>query len=274
MNKQAEANGSRGIEWTDYTSNPVKGCQHGCRWNMPDGTTAICYAETVANKFQQHYPEGFEAHYWQPLEMEAWHKLKKPSRIFLDSMSDLMGHWVPDEQIAYVLENVAACPWHTFQLLTKNAPRLRKFDALMPPNLWVGASVPPSVFKGRPLSTQQQARMLAVTLASLKSITVPVKWMSIEPLSFDIAPAMVDCGLQWVVIGAASNGPKLYQPKPEWVSNLLATLDDQFIPVFFKGNLQWEPHREQFPGDVVKPAEVPLKFEQPSLFDLPFTAWT
>lgn len=251
MNKQAKAGGGRGIEWTDYTSNPVGGCQHGCRWKMPDGTEAVCYAETVANKFRAGYPQGFEHHYWRPLEMEQWHALKKPSRIFLDSMSDLMGHWVPEEQIAFVLENVYKASHHTYQMLTKNAPRLLKFNGLFPPNLWVGASVPPSIFKGKRLTPQQQARMLAVTLDVLKQINVPVRWMSIEPLSWDIAPAMENCGLQWVVVGAASNGPKTYQPRPEWVTNLVATLDAQGIPVFFKGNLAdnpaAHPWREDFP---------------------------
>lgn len=268
MNKQAKGDGKRGIEWTDYTSNPVKGCQHGCRWHMPDGSTAICYAEAVANKFTAAYPSGFEHHYWHPLEMEQWHKLKQPSRIFLDSMSDLMGHWVPDEQIAVVLENVAKAQHHTFQLLTKNAPRLLKFNAWFPSNLWVGASVPPSVFKGKNLTPQQQARMLAVTLQTLKQVNVPVRWMSIEPLSWDVAPAFVDCGLQWVVIGAASNGPKLYQPRHEWVEHLLSVLDAQRVPVFFKGNLDWHPRREHFPGEA-ETFDVPIALDQPALFDLP-----
>ena len=37
MNKQAKSEIKRGIEWTDYTWNPIGGCQHGCRWEMPDG---------------------------------------------------------------------------------------------------------------------------------------------------------------------------------------------------------------------------------------------
>ena len=51
------------------------------------------------------------------------------------------------------------------------------------------------------------------------------------------------------MVGAASNGPKLYQPKPEWVSDLLFTLDTNRVPVFFKGNLDWprDQWREHFP---------------------------
>lgn len=255
MNKQGRLINGKvvgGIEWVKYvlpdgteiqgfTSNPVKGCKHGCEWDMPDGGKGECYAKTIAEKFRKAYPLGFEHHYWHPLEMEQWHKTKGPARVFLDSMSDLMGHWVSDDEILVVFENVRRASHLTFQMLTKNAPRLLKFNGLFPSNLWVGASVPPSVFKGKRLSPQQQARMLAVTLDTLKRVQAPVKWMSIEPLSWDIAPQMQDCGLQWVVIGAASNGPKVYQPEPEWVANLLATLDAQNIPVFFKGNLKGNP---------------------------------
>ena len=61
MNRQAKyKNGKlvgRGIEWTDYTSNIIAGCKHDCRWEMPDGKIAICYAETTAtNVAQAAYP--------------------------------------------------------------------------------------------------------------------------------------------------------------------------------------------------------------------------
>jgi len=78
-------------------------------------------------------------------------------------------------------------------------------------------------------------------------VRVPVRWMSIEPLSFDIAPLLKDACLQWAVIGAATNGRKTYQPEPEWVENLLDTLDAQGTKVFFKGNLEWGEWREEFP---------------------------
>jgi protein gp37 len=75
--------------------------------------------------------------------------------------------------------------------------------------------------------------------------------MSIEPLSFDIAPLLVDSDLQWAVIGAATNGPKSYQPRPEWVVNVLDVLDAQNTAVFFKGNIEWSPWREEFPAALV-----------------------
>ena len=255
MNKQDNGKGRRGIEWTDFTWNPVGGCQHGCRWQMPDGTIAECYAETVAERMAQHvYKHGFEYHYWNPHLLSEPLKLKTSSKIFLDSMSDLMGHWVPDEQVRQVLDVCRQARWHTFQLLTKNAPKLKQFE--FPDNIWVGVSAPPSIMFGKRLSEAQQSRMLKTMLEVLQHVNVPVRWMSIEPLSFDIASLLEGSNLKWAVIGAATNGARAYQPRPEWVRNVLEVLDKQGTKVFFKGNLKWTPWREDFP--VIQNAESAL----------------
>ena len=213
---------------------------------MPDGTIAECYADTVAEGIARSaYPFGFEHHYWRPDILNEPLLLTEPSRIFLDSMSDLMGHWVPDEQIARVLDVCRQAHWHSFQLLTKNAPRLEQFD--FPSNVWVGVSAPPSYMFGKKLSETHQARMVTRMFETLKRIHALVKWMSIEPLSFDIAPLLEGSNLQWAVIGAATNGKKAYQPEPAWVENVLNVLDAQETRVFFKGNLIWDPWREEFP---------------------------
>ncbi len=246
MNKQRKASGSRGIEWTDYTWNPVQGCQHGCRWTMPDGSVAECYAETIAKGVAQRaYPDGFEHHYWNPHKLDEPLKLAEPSRIFLDSMSDLMGHWVPEGEIEQVLDICREANWHAFQLLTKNAPRLLEFE--FPSNVWIGVSAPPTHMFGKALSFHQQQRMVSRQMDILKQVDVPVRWMSIEPLSFDIAPLLKDSPLEWAVIGAATNGRKTYQPEAAWVHNVLDVLDEQGTAVFFKGNLEWAAWREEFP---------------------------
>jgi protein gp37 len=247
MNKQRTRTG-RGIEWTDYTHNPIAGCQHGCRWTMPDGSVAECYAETVAERVAgSAYPHGFEHHYWHPRLLDDPLRLKRPARIFIGSMADLFGHWVPAEQIQRVLNVCARAPWHDFQILTKNAPRLRQFA--FPPNVWVGVSAPPSIMFGRVLSADQQQRMVARQLESLRAVDVPVRWMSVEPLSFDIAPLLADCGLQWAVVGAATNGRRAYQPEVQWIENLLATFDAQGVQIFFKGNLEWPATRGRWRED-------------------------
>jgi len=250
MNKQRTKTG-RGIEWTDFPWNRVGGCPHDCRWEMPDGSIAGCYAKAVAEGVARAaYPEGFEHHYWHPHRLEEPLKLKTPGRIFLDSMSDLMAHWVTDDQIRAVLDICAKADWHQFQLLTKNPRRLTKFE--YPKNVWVGASLPPTFFMGKRLSDQQQQRMMEITLQALEIVSWNnvITWMSFEPLSWDVAAIVADSpAVQWAVIGAATNGRKTYQPDPQHVERLLTIFDIYKTPVFFKGNLEWTPWREEFPAE-------------------------
>lgn len=264
MNKQRKVNKdgsiSRGIEWTDWTWNPVKGCFHACQWTMPDGTVANCYAEDVAERgvAAQHYPHGFEHHYWEPKELDAPAKVKEPSKIFVGSMADVFGHWVPDEQIYAILDvPQTKAPQHTYQFLTKNPKRyLGRFDFTH--NCWMGVSTPPDFIWNKPLSPLQREKMLRVTLETFDQMTdEPTTWLSAEPLSWDIVPVLRDYpyAVDWVVIGAASNGNKFYAPKQEYVEDLVDCCDDLGISVFFKGNLKsldWARNnwREQFPQSV------------------------
>jgi len=162
-------------------------------------------------------------------------------------MADLFGHWVPTDQVQAVLDAAGAAHWHTFLSLTKNAPRLLQFD--LPANVWPGVSSPPDFMWGRRVSRETQARMLRRMLETLSRIEGRVTWASFEPLSWDVAPIVAEYpgALRWAVIGAASNGKTKYQPDPAHVQALLDVLDAQGVPVFFKGNLQWLPRREEYP---------------------------
>lgn len=274
MNKQGKLINGKvvgGIEWTKrvladgterqgFTWNVAGGCLHECQWIMPDGSIATCYAKEVAlGVASQNYPEGFEHHYWHPDRLNEPLKIKAPSNIFLDSMADLMGYWVGAGQIDKVFETCRACPQHTFQLLTKNAPRLLQFD--FPANVWVGVSSPPDYMWGNPLAPNQQAKFLERSLDILQRVKAGVRWMSFEPLSQDYASivARFPGALQWAVIGAASNGSVKYQPDPDHVQSLLDVLDRQGVPVFFKGNLKWQPWREGFPQIALSLAERQLE---------------
>jgi protein gp37 len=239
-----------GIEWTriqqngqtrrGFTWNPVSGCEHGCRWTMPDGTTAVCYAELVATQspVKSHYPDGFATVQFHPERLREPLAVKEPAGVFLDSMSDLMGSEVRTEHIEKILDVCRATPWHIYQLLTKNAGRLQRFQ--FPPNVWVGVSSPPDVMHGHALTRGQQEAMLEKSLHVLGRIDVPVRWMSFEPLSWDCAEivAAYPGTLQWAVIGAASRGRTYYPPEAEAVQRLLDVLDLQGVPVFFKSNLR------------------------------------
>lgn len=224
---------------------------------MPDGNIAICYAEAVAEGVAANaYPLGFEHHYWKPALLDEPGKLNTPSKIFLDSMSDLFGVWVRDEQINRVVEVATDAHWHTFQSLTKNTPRLLQFE--YPRNWWVGASTPPDFMFGGELKPVQQKRMLARTLQILRELKLSgraaITWLSAEPLSWDIADVLAAFpgAIDWCVIGAASNGRQKFPPNPQDFKNTLAELDHQGVAVFYKGNLQSLPAarfawREDFP---------------------------
>lgn len=253
MNKQ----GDNGIEWTHvfgprtgYTWPVFGGCFHRCRWQMPNGVIAKCYAENVANGVARGaYPEGFEHHYWRPDNLEEPLRIKTPAGIFIDSMADAFGSWVPEEQIRAVLDVIRRADWHVFMSLTKNAPRLLKFKDDLPPNLWVGVSMPPTYMFGKQLRDSQQRSMFGRALDVLAQLIVPVRWISFEPLSFDVGSTLAhhDVPLEWAVIGAASDGPTYFQPDVWHVNNLIETLKSRDIPVFFKGNLRFTPRLEEFP---------------------------
>ena len=257
MNRQKAP---KGIEWTrirradgsvlpGYTWNPTGGCMHGCTWQMPDGSVTECYAKTVAERIARNsYQHGFEHHYWRPHALRDPLRLKDSAGIFVGSMADLFGHWVPREQIDQVLEVMSDAHWHTFQTLSKYPLHLPEFD--FPPNVWVGVSLP----AGHQMSATGAARALSAYLRHMEEIDASVRFLSIEPLWFDAAPVFERwlgeqerLPFEWAIIGAASNGRRLFQPEPAWTASLLALLDEQGIPVFFKGNLDWDEWRAEFP---------------------------
>jgi len=123
------------IEWTDETWNPTDGCKvcsPGC---------ANCYAMRFAGRFAK---PGERYHglvtigknkraVWTGAGRLDAGKLarplhwKKPRRVFVNSMSDLFYEGFTNEEIAAVFGLMAACPQHTFQILTKRATRMREW---------------------------------------------------------------------------------------------------------------------------------------------------
>jgi len=203
---------------------------------------AQCYAETIAEGVAHAtYPHGFAHHYWHPERLLEPLTVSTPSKIFLDSMSDLMGHWVHDTQIDAVLDICKRADWHTFQLLTKHPRRLLHFD--YPPNVWIGVSMVPDVINGGELTDIQQERWMHSAfevLGELKDRGPNVTFMSFEPLSWPVAHLVDPVTLSWSIIGAASRGSHYYAPEKRAVLGLLTVLKDRDhpVPVFMKGNLR------------------------------------
>lgn len=123
-----------GIQWTDATWNPVRGCSRvsaGCdncyamgqahRSNGPggayEGLTTIRRGKVDWSGVARLVPGSLD----QPLR---W---KRPRRIFVNSMSDLFHSSLSNEEIAAVFGVMAAAPQHTFQVLTKRPERMREW---------------------------------------------------------------------------------------------------------------------------------------------------
>jgi protein gp37 len=104
----------------------------GCRRVSPGCEN--CYAEKVAHRFSGPGKpfEGLttERGRWNgsirlvPEKLGEPLRWRKPRRVFVNSMSDLFHEDVPFEFIAAVFGVMAACPQHTFQILTKRAERM------------------------------------------------------------------------------------------------------------------------------------------------------
>jgi len=246
------------IEYCDYTWNPVTGCLHNC-W--------YCYAAKIANRFGKSnnskskihelvyhdgtiidlrteindpidcgylpvglgnpYPFKFEPsmHYYR---LDEPRDIKKGSKIFVCSMADLFGDWVPAEWIKEVLKTVKETPWHTFLFLTKNPKRYAEFE--FPENCWLGVTV---------TGIEKNQSFLWGAVSGMDNI----KFISYEPLLG--MPEEIPKYLtqpDWVIIGGLT-------PKPihefVWVERILQRCGN--IPVFCKSNLKWIDEIKEYP---------------------------
>jgi protein gp37 len=121
--------GATSIEWTGRTWNPSTGCGEvspGC---------AHCYAKTFAERWRgipgHPYEQGFDLRLW-PERLSLPLRWRKPSVIFVNSMSDLFHEEIPDEFIARVFAVMSQAPRHTFQVLTKRPERMRALLGTLP----------------------------------------------------------------------------------------------------------------------------------------------
>jgi protein gp37 len=260
LNKQgAPANPSGGIEWTHifgpgtgFTANPIRGCTHGCKWKMPDGNIATCYAEASADRLNG--AGSFKRITFHPEVLDQITARKKGAGIFIDSMSDLLGEAVRAEWIGQVILTMRLAPQHIFFVLTKNPRRLGEFE--WPRNCLLGISAPPTFLNGKEMSEgtrQTWFRRAAEWLIEARS---PNKWISLEPLTTDTTSTLsmlrAFTGIRFAVIGAASDGSRYTQPDPALLRRTLLALQGKRI--FFKGNLSRElaikcagSFRQEFP---------------------------
>ena len=224
------------IEWTDATWNPVRGCTKispGCKH---------CYAETFAERFRgvpgHPYEQGFDLRVvpeklFEPL---GW---KASRMVFVNSMSDLFHDGVPDDYVLAVARVMEMAEWHTFQVLTKRADRLRQllsgklgFAANLP-NVWWGVSVEDREY-GVP------------RIAELQAAPARTRFLSVEPLLEDAGELDLD-GIHWVIVGGES-GAGARPLDASWVRSMRDQCVAAKVPFFFK---QWGGVRKGLAGRVL-----------------------
>lgn len=207
------------IEWTENTWNPVTGCT-----KVSDGCKN-CYAATLAKRLKlmgnRKYVNGFEVTLHEDcLEMPLhW---KKPSLIFVNSMSDLFHEDVPIEYIQKVFAVMNKASWHTFQVLTKRADRLSALSGELnwTPNIWQGVTVESDKYRDR--------------IDALRQVGARVRFISFEPLIDDVGKLDLT-DVNWAIVGGES-GSQARPMELEWILSIKEQCERQNVTFYFK---QW-----------------------------------
>jgi protein gp37 len=253
------------IEWCDMTWNPVTGCHHKC---------AYCYARNIANRFGgcaatqtnnanyifsadsyeitfKHikdngtyapFPYRFKPtfHKYRLHEPE---KIEERKNIFVCSMADLFGSWVPDNWIEQVLKACYLRHWYFF--LTKNPQRYIELSETkkLPGdgNFWYGTTI----------TKQDQPYFQSDNHCT---------FLSIEPLQGLFDRNLDDLKAGWIIIGAETGNHKdKIVPRREWIEAIVEKCRVQNVPVFMKNSLAdiWgEPLIQEYPRERPKNAGV------------------
>ena len=182
------------IEWSSSTWTPVRArhlatgkvgwhCEHvspGC---------VNCYSEALNRRFGTGL--DFKPSHRRDIEIVLDERMlmaplrwKRPRQIFVCSMTDLFGDFVPDEWINAVFAAMALAPQHTFQVLTKRPRRMRRWISETPNVLgWTDFHTHqwplPNVHLG--VSCEDQARA-DERIPDLLATPAAVRWVSLEPL--------------------------------------------------------------------------------------------
>ena len=230
------------LDWCDSTWNPVTGCMHGCEY---------CYARRIAERFGTHnkyerpyepvldvpirrvrteaepYPYGFMPtfHRYRLDEPQKW---KKPRTIFVCSMADLFGEWVPDSWIEDVFDACENAPQHRYLFLTKNPKRYIELakKGKLPRQHWYGYS-----------ATREDQLWRLHHADECPCINL---FVSIEPILEPMRPGFsTHTPADWVIIGAETghrNGKVV--PEKKWIDDILMECQYTGRPIFMKESIR------------------------------------
>lgn len=214
------------VDWAAHTINPVTGCLHTCEY---------CYARSMGEK---RYKQGFYPTFF-PRRLASirhasgptGHEHVREKNVFVGSMSDIFGKWIPDWMIQMVLDAIEYTSDLNFLFLTKFPQKMSSFE--FPDNSWVGTTV------DRQSEVDRAEKHLAQVEAS-------VKWLScepmLEPLEFDDLSVFdtVVIGAQKAYAGTCEE----IQPEFGWIADLCAAAREAGCTIYLKENLVLELPKE------------------------------
>lgn len=203
-----------GIPWADYSWNPIVGCSpasDGCQ---------NCYAAGIAHRF--HRPWGSPS--FVPERINQPRTVKKSSRIFVCSVSDIGHPGVDSAWRESILTAIWGAPWHTFLILTK-----RPGDWMRPfaNHAWLG------------VTCERQARV-DERWGVLSQIQAQVRFVSVEPMLEDLTFDSWSVKPDWVIAGPET-GRHARPCHDEWIEDLAAE-----SPCFFDKRPSWS--RREYPA--------------------------
>jgi protein gp37/ParB-like chromosome segregation protein Spo0J len=217
------------VSWAYWTWNPVTGCLHGCKY---------CYARemAVSKRYKKTYPVGFTPLFHHerlnaPVDTDVPQDVatdERKKRVFVCSMADLYGKWVPDDWIKQVHQRCIDNPQWDYLMLTKF------------PRRYVGMDLPRTAWLGTSVDEQKRVRLAEEAFRQIRDVRV--KWLSLEPL---LAPLQFsDLSMfDWMVIGSQSGTRQPggwvpeFAPPFEWVARLVAQAKECGCKVYMKPNL-------------------------------------
>jgi protein gp37 len=218
---------SDGIDWAQFSSNPIVGCKHPCE--------IYCWAKDVTLRYPRAFPHGFNP-VFRPHVLNAPRNTPVPAEaafdtrfknVFMVSMGDMFGGWIQPEWIEAILATERSNPQWNFLHLTKFPNRVSKFD--IPPNAWIGTTID---LQARVANAEKAFAELREKYPDI------VLFGSIEPMLEQIKFTRLEL-FNWIIIGGAAKSMRTpeFRPPFRWIMDLVAQADPVGCKIFQKTNL-------------------------------------